>query len=91
MRELIAFSVGVAMCLQEDFHVSGGMSGPQFQALPHPAPLPQLPKPAHHLQEMPVQAPEAAPGGEPQPRAMFKVSTLPDLALHPALRICNPT
>lgn len=61
------------------------MGGPQFQALPHPAPLPQLPKPAHHLQEMPVEAPEAAPGGEPQPRAMLKVSTLPDLALRPAL------
>ena len=38
--------------------------GPIFQALPEPAPLPELPQPA--------MAPESAPGGEPQPRAALQ-------------------
>ena len=47
---------------------AGGLPGPQFQALPEPAPLPPLPRPAQQLQtEMPEaasMAPMAAPAGE---------------------------
>ena len=47
---------------------AGGLPGPQFQALPEPAPLPPLPRPAQQLQmEMPEaasMAPMVAPSGE---------------------------
>ena len=55
------------------------MGGPQFQALPQPAPLPRLPRPAHQLEAAddmagPSMAPMTAPGGEPQPGAQYQVT-----------------
>ncbi len=42
--------------------------GPQFQALPDPAPLPPLPLPSQPEESMaPSTAPETAPAGLPQP------------------------
>ncbi len=54
------------------------MGGPQFQALPQPAPLPRLPRPTHQLEAedddmSPGMAPMSAPGGEPQPGAQLQV------------------
>lgn len=60
---------------------AGGLPGPQFQALPQPAPLPKLPRPSHQLQmeanndmAAPSMAPMTAPGGEPQPGAQYQVT-----------------
>ncbi len=61
--------------------LAGGLPGPQFQALPEPAPLPPLPRPAPMLQmEQPAEAnafaamaPMAAPGGEAQPGSALQV------------------
>jgi len=58
---------------------AGGLPGPQFQALPEPAPLPPLPRPAPLLQmEQPAEAfaamaPMAAPGSEAQPGSALQV------------------
>ena len=60
---------------------AGGLPGPQFQALPQPAPLPRLPRPAHQLEaDMagPSMAPMTAPGGEPQPGAQYQVTICTD-------------
>ncbi len=58
---------------------AGGLPGPQFQALPEPAPLPRLPRPDHQLEAedndmSPGMAPMTAPGGEPQPGAQYQVT-----------------
>ena len=60
---------------------AGGLPGPQFQALPEPAPLPPLPRPAPQLQTMPAEAmaamaPMSAMAGEAQPGAQYQVCTL---------------
>ena len=54
------------------------LPGPQFQALPEPAPLPPLPRPAPQLQTMPAEAmaamaPMSAMAGEAQPGAQYQV------------------
>lgn len=47
-------------------YCAGGRGGPTFQALPEPAPLPPLPRPA---QPEATMGPTSAPAGEGQPAA----------------------
>ena len=58
--------------------LAGGLPGPQFQALPEPAPLPPLPRPGPELQMMPADAmaPMSAMAGESQPGAQLQVCML---------------
>lgn len=73
---------------------AGGLPGPQFQALPEPAPLPPLPRPAQQLQtampeEASSMAPMAAPAGEAS--AQYQVYRKHCPRLHAVLVLLNHT
>ena len=65
--------------------------GPVFEALPEPAPLPQLPRPAPQLQaampdeasSMAAMAPMAAPAGEGSAQLQVHLRLFSDFSLAP--------